>query len=890
MDMHAMDAGAAAMLLLLFQCRICGRRFPTLHGMQTHVGRDCKHRSQLHSEYATQAALQAAEEQAETKEDRAMADADAERRRCAIFEKTRRAAILDDLTRLRYDVFMPSSHVDQFKAGVTKWLELTREELVRRLTPLVGTENMLDLEYVARTTMDLFDGIRTTDQEGARLRDTLPLLKIEPRILGESTIDIKDAEGNIYRSKTTKHYCHDVPIDASLHRLMEEDPKAWEMVQLTMKEWSAEPPTRGSSRVIADIVDGSVFYNHPKLGDGARRARIADGSAGKAVHLALILYYDDLTVPNGLGNAALKHNYAMFYYALVNLSPAVRMSLKYIQLVTVCYSSDLKRFGPSKILGGGTDDPWDGTSCGASLRRLDRGVEMDLKFNGQYETRPVHCWAIWLSADFPARGKLSPYAESTASKAFDGKSNYHSERPGAQFPTSYMADENLDLDHFFQERSNAELDRQKQRYLAIQKDLGDKEARQYLHTIGISEDTALTPAFMCALLLLPYFDISGMTGMIGEDLMHHEMQGVLKFELALMLYYFIRVRRWFTTEELNARIASFPWPTGYRLPPLYKQHIEEGIANGQPKHDAHVHLTASQMLTFAQFSVALFTGDLPTALVKDQSDPLWVCWCAHLDYLNVLLAYSFTYDSVVHLDRLIFRHQTLFTAAYPGYWKPKFALICHFPMDILRGGPPRLLMTMRFEAMNQVFKRIMVGSNFLNPFLRMATFWNVKSGRELSSGAASSWGETTVRSGGDEEPVTRPAGVFLDHLLDLWQVPVDGSASVAYVQVLYHAGNDLVSVQTWVLGAQWENPLSFQLARLGEIISADGQIYLQLWWYDVAVNDTSKDFLVPRKVLEAAEPSWTACHIDQLSVITLTCITQATEEADLHFVVRRSGG
>ena len=38
----------------------------------------------------------------------------------------------------------------------------------------------------------------------------------------------------------------------------------------------------------------------------------------------------------------------------------VRMSLKYIQLVTVCYSSGLKRFGASKIVGGGTDDPWDG--------------------------------------------------------------------------------------------------------------------------------------------------------------------------------------------------------------------------------------------------------------------------------------------------------------------------------------------------------------------------------------------------------------------------------------------------------------------------------------------------------------------------------------------------
>ena len=209
-------------------------------------------------------------------------------------------------------------------------------------------------------------------------------------------------------------------------------------------------------------------------------------------------------------------------------------------------------------------------------------------------------------------------------------------------------------------------------------------------------------------------------------------------------------------------------------------------------------------------------------------------------------------------------------------------------MDILRGGPPRLLMTMRFEAMNQVFKRIMVGANFLNPFLRMATFWNVKSGSDLASGATSSWGETTVMSGGHEEPIKRPAGVFLDHLLDLWQIPIDGSALVAYVQVLYHAGNDLVSSQTWVLAHT--SRLSFQLARVGEIISADGEIYLQFWWYDVAVNDTSKDFMVPRKVLEDASPVWTACHVDQLSVISLTCITQATAEADLHFIVRRSGG
>jgi len=378
--------------------------------------------------------------------------------------------------------------------------------------------------------------------------------------------------------------------------------------------------------------------------------------------------------------------------------------------------------------------------------------------------------------------------------------------------------------------------------------------------------------------------------MIGEDLMHHELEGLLKFELALMLYYFIRVRQWFTTEELNARIASFSWPPGYRLPPLYKQHIEEGIANGQPKHDAHVHFTAAQMMLFAQFSVALLTGASPNPLVRDQSDPLWICWLAHLDYFNILLSFSFTDAAVVHLDRLIVRHQTLFAACYPGYWKPKMAMVCHFPMDILRGGPPRLLWCMRFEAMNQVFKRIMEGSNFLNPFLRMATFWNIKSARELKSGIPSNWGNTTVLSGSTEQPVTRPAGEFLDSLLDLWQVPSGGSASVACVHVIYHAGHEILSAQTWVLAAQWGNPSSFQLARIGEIISTDGHLYIQLWWYAVAVNDTSKDFLVPRNVLAGQTPTWTACHIEGLSVIVLTCITGATPEDPFHFVVRRGGG
>lgn len=520
---------AAASFAESFQCRVCGEHFKSRHGLSIHFGRKCKRRTRRNLDWQEMMHDCAAEDDTPR--------SDAAQRRAAIFRKAQRSRILDDLTRFRYDLFMPSSHVDQFKSAVATWTLTAKEELLRRLSPLVSDGHQLNLKSIVHTTLDLFNGIRTGHQEEQLLRTKLPLLKLEPRVLGPPrTLYVKDAEGNVFRSKQVTDVAYDIPIDASLCRLLQEDAKAWDMVQKTMREWSKTPPPRGESQVICDIVDGSVFYNHSVLGDAARKARIEAGDT-QTIHLALILYYDDLTVPNGLGNAALKHNYAMFYYALVNLDPSVRMSLKYIQLATVCYSSDLKRYGASTILGGGADDPWDSPSPGASMRRLDPGVPMDVLLDGKYEERNVRAFAIWLAADFPARGKLTPYAESTAAHCFDGKSSYNSQLPGAQFPTSYMA-ENTDLDHFWSERSLEDLERQKARYLHLKDTMGQTAAKQYLQSIGIKPD-GVTLAFDCALLNFPHFDISGLTGMIGEDLMHHELEGLLKFELALMLFYFI---------------------------------------------------------------------------------------------------------------------------------------------------------------------------------------------------------------------------------------------------------------------------------------------------------------------------------------------------------------
>jgi hypothetical protein len=55
---------------------------------------------------------------------------------------------------------------------------------------------------------------------------------------------------------------------------------------------------------------------------------------------------------------------------------------------------------------------------------------------------------------------------------------------------------------------------------------------------------------------------------------------------------------------------------------------------------------------------------------------------------------------------------------------------------------------MRFEAMNQVLKRMAIGSNYINLLGRIADFWCIKNARDYKSSKIASWGLTEVLSHG----------------------------------------------------------------------------------------------------------------------------------------------
>ena len=174
-----------------------------------------------------------------------------------------------------------------------------------------------------------------------------------------------------------------------------------------------------------------------------------------------------------------------------------------------------------------------------------------------------------------------------------------------------------------------------------------------------------------------------------------------------MLYLFISVEKYFSVSELNARIASFDFPEGER-PPYIFDTVAAGKHGGLPKDGAHLRFTGSQTMYFTLHSI-----DLLGPLIPNMQHPAWQSWCAHVDYVRLLLADSFTSCSLVALDAGIQKHHRLYDKVPQdeGRFRPKHHFATHFPLDILNCGPGHLPSTLTITltlTLKQGFKAVLI--------------------------------------------------------------------------------------------------------------------------------------------------------------------------------------
>jgi hypothetical protein len=134
------------------------------------------------------------------------------------------------------------------------------------------------------------------------------------------------------------------------------------------------------------------------------------------------------------------------------------------------------------------------------------------------------------------------------------------------------------------------------------------------------------------------------------------------------------------------------------------------------------------MMSFVTQSLTLLRPILKKAGLASKE---WQAWVAHTEYFVAMMKSEFTDTSILRLDAMIQKAQTLFMQLYPHLWKPKNHFAQHIPADIKRFGPPRTYWCMRYEAKNQEHKRAAKTGNWRDTPGTIVLFWAERSAFRL---------------------------------------------------------------------------------------------------------------------------------------------------------------
>jgi hypothetical protein len=344
--------------------------------------------------------------------------------------------------------------------------------------------------------------------------------------------------------------------------------------------------------------------------------------------------------------------------------------------------------------------------------------------------------------------------------------------------------------------------------------------------------------------------------------MHCTFEGIFKLELAAFLYMAIRALAWFSLEAFNAQVENYPWPPGMRPPEVFKTSIE-GNKDKTPHANCHVHWTASQVRHFALHSEAVLLPLLEKSetfkqqvkewdttqkkqlhlgepLESDGAAAPWFSFLAHVAVIGQCLRYHYTLADVHVLDELIMTHSEIFNSvkAYDGLYKPKHHFVTHYPDDIITYGPLRHWWCFRFEAMNQVIKRIAEGSSYQNLLKRIALFWCLKSARDLTSGKVSNWGLTRVEKGSRAELKFRGGDLPAVDLILEGYYPDCDELVVSTIDTLFHMGDSYSPGKSWVLAQCWGDNSPRGLANIAAMYETNGEIFLIIKIYESGCADS----------------------------------------------------
>lgn len=407
------------------------------------------------------------------------------------------------------------------------------------------------------------------------------------------------------------------------------------LVQESILSEILNPPT--DNNYYTDFKDGLIFKKHPLFSTNTSS-------------LQIFLYCDEFEVCNPLGVNRKVHKLIAFYYVLGNIHPKFRSTVDNIQLVLLCKNTYVKKYGLKKV-----------------VEPLIKDLEK-LRTSGVLVNNSVFYGDLaYVSADNLASHFIGGFLESFS--------------PNVNKPcrtclcsheqlTTVFDDDTLDL---------RTRDNYNSHVVAIQND--PKNISSY----GIKSDSPFNFGNFHVVEGLP------------PDIAHDLLEGVVPYEVGLILQHFIMVEKLFSLDYINTMIESFPYgPLDLLDKPCV---ITSNLKITQ---------TAAKMWCLLRLIPLMCHTKIP-------EDNLY--WALLLDLkhiVEIVFAPVLNIDYVALLKTKVSDHLNLFTKLFPGKpIKPKQHFLVHYARHILNFGPLKKCWTLRFEAKHYYFKRLATsGKNF----------------------------------------------------------------------------------------------------------------------------------------------------------------------------------
>lgn len=478
--------------------------------------------------------------------------------------------------------------------------------------------------------LDVFLGLETEHLREKFFRRHLGYIKPVSVKLG--TEQVLKKVGNKHRFVEKEKNGFFIPFFGQLHELLK--------MPEVQEDLSAETE---STFPLLDFKDG--LYHNKKYFDDHPDA------------LLFCLYHDDFEIVNPIGSHRKKHKISIFYWILLNINPAFRFKIQAIQLLGVANSSDVRKYGLSKLLEDFVE----------SMKIIHKGKELEINGSTKTYYGTLYC----VLGDTPAAQYLGGFKEGVSmAKKPCRTCNITSDELGTQLSEHQVTLRN-DLEYNDHCDALEHLDN-------VSKGTRKYWSKEY----GVTKRSILAS--------IPDFEV---TKCILHDPMHVLLEGIVKLELQLILHCFIEKKGYFTLQFLNNLIKTFPY--------------SKAECSDKPQLLEKKALDRSNNFPMSAIETRNFFVLLPFMIgdVIDSEDKMWDNYIRLLKITLLVMSPFASFDTVETLEQLIYSFNYNFQKLHPEIPPfPKLHYLIHIPKQILNFGPGRSHMCTRLEAKHSFFK------------------------------------------------------------------------------------------------------------------------------------------------------------------------------------------